>query len=680
MNFMKKTSLLLMLLSAGVLSTQAQSFSDDFESYTAGSKLGPQSANWTTWSNADGGTEDVNVITTDAHSGTKSIYFSSTSSTGGPADVVLPFAGPHTQGVFEFKAWFKVPSTKTAYFNFQAENAIGTTWAMDCYMNADGSLNINNGAVTQVNASYPQGQWYELKIKANLSTNHWEVFVDSTLVGSFTSTVNKIASLDLYPANADASFWVDDVSYSLTPYVLPSLNAAVGNVSIPNGLVGQIRKPKVSVRNLGQTAITSFDLSITHKGTAINKSLSGLNIASLAEYKMDLTEDFVLPLNNDTAVITISNINGMGNDDDSVDNQKTIIINTVVPAPGKIVVAEEGTGTWCQWCPRGAVFMDMMTHNYEGYFAPIAVHNADPMVVTEYDAAVSASIPGYPSVLADRLTIIDPSELEADFYDKIVIAPEVTLVNGATYDAMTRQLKVSITTTLNQDLSGNYRIACVLTQDSVRGTGSAYNQSNAYAGGGNGVMGGYELLPNPVPAAQMIYDHVARHISPSFEGYPDALASTTDSGQSVTYTFTYVLPASWNNTKMNIIGMVMSPNGNIVNGSFTTIPQAVSNGYVMGTEIGGNMVGINKLTGPDAIRIAPNPGTEISNIMLSLTAEANVQVEIYNMNGAKVAVKDYGMLNGEMQLPIQLSELSSGLYLVKVLVDNNPTTLKLMKN
>ncbi len=669
-----------MLFAIGTITAKSQSFSDDFESYTAGSKLGPQSPNWTTWSNGDGGTEDVNVVTTAAHSGTKSIYFSSTSATGGPSDVVLPFAGPHTQGVFEFKAWFKVPTSKSAYFNFQAENAIGTTWAMDCYMNADGSLQINNVATTYITASYPQNQWFELKVKANLTTNQWEVFVDSNSVGIFSNATNKIASIDIYPANAAASFWVDDVSYSLTPYVLPSLNAAAGNVSIPNGLAGQIRKPKISVRNLGVTAITSFDYTLTHKGTSISDSVRNVNIASLGELKIDINEDFVLPANNDTAVLTISNINGLASDDDSLDNTKTLYITTVVPAEGKIVLAEEGTGTWCQWCPRGAVFMDMMSKNYEGYFAGVAVHNADPMTLTDYDAAVSAAIPGYPSILSDRTNVIDPSDMEADFIQLIQIAPAATIKNGATYDAATRELKVSLTTTLNKDIAGDYRIACVLTQDSVRGTGSAYNQANAYANGAAGAMGGFELLTNPVPASKMIYDHVARHISPSFAGYANAFGASADSGQAVTYTFTYILPATWNASKMNIVGMMMDPNGATVNASTSSINTAVANGYVIGTEIGGNITGIEKLAGPDAIRIAPNPGNEVSSVLISLLKEANVQVEIFNMNGAKIATKDYGMLTGDMDLPIQLSDLSSGLYLVKVMVDGYPTTLKLVKN
>ncbi|MFM2191829.1 MAG: hypothetical protein RLZZ118_786, partial [Bacteroidota bacterium] len=69
-------------------SIQAQTFSDNFDTYTVGAALGPQSPNWTTWSGAQGGADDVNVTNTDAHSGSNSIYFSSTSASGGPADII----------------------------------------------------------------------------------------------------------------------------------------------------------------------------------------------------------------------------------------------------------------------------------------------------------------------------------------------------------------------------------------------------------------------------------------------------------------------------------------------------------------------------------------------------------------------------------------------------------------
>jgi hypothetical protein len=232
---------------------------------------------------------------------------------------------------------------------------------------------------------------------------------------------------------------------------------------------------------------------------------------------------------------------------------------------------------------------------------------------------------------------------------------------------------------MNATVSGDYKIACVLTQDSVKGTGSGYNQSNAYAGGQNGAMGGYEALPNPVPASRMRYDHVARTITPSFTGHPNALANASNAGDSVTYTFTYTLPASWLDRKMNIIGILFKPDGTVENASLSNINTAVNNGYQTGTELGGNFVGVEKIVAPDEIHLAPNPGTDVSNIVLDLNNEAVVTVEIYNTNGQLVASKNYGSLNGALHLPINLSEFNSGLYMVKVMVDDYPKTLKLVK-
>jgi hypothetical protein len=137
--------------------------------------------------------------------------------------------------------------------------------------------------------------------------------------------------------------------------------------------------------------------------------------------------------------------------------------------PHKVIALEEGTGTWCQWCPRGAVFMDLMAEKYHGYVASIAIHNADPMTVDEYDS--NTGFLSYPGAHVDRDGIDwDPSGIESPFLNKIAVAPEVTIVNGASFDSITRELKVSLTTTLEQNILGDYKIACVITEDSVRGT------------------------------------------------------------------------------------------------------------------------------------------------------------------------------------------------------------------
>ena len=76
MRSMKKQLLLITGLLLSV-SSFSQIFLDNFDSYTAGMKLCPQSGGqWTTWSNAPGGAEDVNVTNADASSPSNSLYFS----------------------------------------------------------------------------------------------------------------------------------------------------------------------------------------------------------------------------------------------------------------------------------------------------------------------------------------------------------------------------------------------------------------------------------------------------------------------------------------------------------------------------------------------------------------------------------------------------------------------------
>ncbi len=677
---MKKIITLSVALIACFSFSKSQTFSDDFESYTVGSKLGPQSPDWTTWTlGVDGGTNDVTVVNTDNHTtgGSKSVYYSSTSSTGGPTDCVLPFGGTVLNtGHFTFTAWFKIPANKTAYFNFQGNATMGNLYTLDCFMNATGGISIQNSGTPVATGTHPVNSWFELKIDANLNTNSWELLVNNVSQGTWSNLANQVYAIDIYPADAAAQYWVDDVSYNIVPYTLLPLNGAVTNVAVQAGLVSQTRVPSVIVRNLGTTAITSFDLNIVSNGTPANQSVTGVNIASLATYTVTASTPATLIAGVNTFSATMSNVNGMGADADATDDSKTYTFTPVQAATGKVVVGEEATGIWCQWCPRGAVYMDLMHQKYDGFFAGIAVHNNDVITNAVYDAGMGPLVTGYPGALVDRLTVVDPSAMETNILTRVQIAPKEFIINGATYNAGTRELKVSVTSTIQQNITGNYKIACVITEDSVHGTTSAYNQSNAYAGGASGVMGGFEVLPNPVPAALMNYNHVARLIKPSFNGQAQAFGSSATTGQVFTWNFIDTLAPTWNVNRINIIGMVMDPTGKIDNASTATIAEAVSNGYVSGTLA----TGISSVEQPDAmIGLSPNPANDNSTIYLNLTSESSVQVAIYNVAGELVTKKDYGRLAGSMMLPIESSKFTSGIYFVNVIVDGQSTMKKLVK-
>ena len=661
------------LIFAGLLFTApiatAQLFSDNFDNYAAGSYLGPQSTAWSTWSGAEGNALDVTISNNNAASAPNSIYFASTSANGGPQDVVLNFGQLYNNGIFTLSSDFYVNSGKGAYYNIQGSQAIGSVWALNVYMDA-GSLVIDDGISSNLcTGNYPEATWFNLKIEANLSLHVWKAYINNTLVGTWVNGVNAVASADIYPLQND-QFFMDNVSFDHQAYTLPALNAMVSSLDMGGFIAGQNVSPAVSILNAGQTALTSFNVNLNYNGQNYSQNVTGVNIPSIGSYSVAIPAlNLVAGAMN--AVVTISNING-GNDDNVNDNTLTQEVNPVVPAVGKIVVGEEATGTWCQWCPRGAVFMDKFQADYAGYWAGIAVHNGDPMTVTAYDDGIGTLIGGYPSALVDRLGDVDPSQMGTDFFTRLQTAPKGIITNGATWDAATRELNVSITTTMAQATTGAYKIACVLTEDGVTGTGAGYNQANAYAGGNNGVMGGYESLPSPVPAAQMVYDHVARAIAPSFTGQTGVVPSTTAAGDTYTANFTFTLPTTWDETQMHIVGMLIEPQGKIDNAGYTTIDGAVQNGYVAGIEeISGVLL-------EQMLVVAPNPATDFTNITMHIPTKAQVSLRVLDAKGSILQGRQYGSLQGDFEVGVNTSNYAPGLYLVELEMNGQRIQKKLI--
>ena len=670
---MKKTFLLFLMGTMASISI-SQTFSDDFESYSVGSYLGSSSPDWTTWSGAEGGAEDVQITDNNASSGSKAIYFSSTAANGGPADVVLPFDQVYNSGNFSFEANFYVEAGKGAYFNLQGTLVVAQVWALDCYMLEDGTLKLSNQGTPYINANYPSAQWFNLRVEMDLTSNVWELFIDNVSQGSFSNPTGQIGILDLYPVNPAgqggngiSGFFVDDISYTHLPATLPPLNGGVSFISQISGIAGLSYDVIATARNLGESEINSFDLTYNYNGIDITENITGLNLASLETYEHTFGTALTPVLGNNDLTVTISNVNGVSPDDDSSDDSKVISIDPIVPAEGKVVVGEEATGTWCQWCPRGAVYMDLFEEQYGDYWVGIAVHNGDPMTDATYDTGIGSMIGGYPSAVVDRGADVDPSAMNADFLDRLLTEPSGVITNGAIWDPVTRELQVSVKSTFSQSVNNDYRLACVLSEDGVTGTDAGYNQSNAYAGGGNGVMGGYESLPSSVPAAQMVYDHVARAIAPSFDGSSVFFPANVNAGESVVSNYFFTLPADWDADNMHIIGLLISPDGRIDNAGSTSISEAVSNGY----ELGPNLGETNPLDFQidDVLKLYPNPTSAKLNVTLDMGNSNMNELKVYNYKGQVIENFNLKAQFGSWTYTLDVAKFTPGVYAVSYASD-----------
>lgn len=584
--------------------------------------------------------------------------------------MVLPFDQVYNSGNFTFEANFFVESGKGAYFNLQGTLVVAQIWALDCYMLQDGTLKLSNQGTPYLTANYPPATWFNMRVEMDLTANVWELFIDNVSMGTFNNPTGQIGILDLYPVNPtgeggnnQSGFYVDDVSYTHIPATLPNLNGGVTFIEqLPNiaGLTGDVT---ATVRNMGSSDITSFDIEYSYNGNVVQESVGPVTIASLDTYDHTFSTPALVAAGSNGLTVTISNVNGNGQDDDNTDDAKTITIDPIIPAQGKMVIGEEATGTWCSWCPRGAVYMDLFESKYVNFWEGIAVHNNDPMTVTEYDSGMGALISGYPSAVVDRGPEVDPSGMEAQFLQRLQTPPVAFISNNSTWDAGTRELSVIVSAEFQSSANSNFKLACVLTEDGVTGTTSGYNQANSYAGGSNGVMGGYELLPNPVPAAQMVYDHVARAIQPSFDGDNTVFPATVNAGETHSATYTFTLPAEWDENNIHIIGMLIEPGGRVDNAAVSTISSNSS---------------ISELAISDQIRIYPNPATDFAMIDLNLDKDATVMVNVIDMTGKVVGTQNYGIVNSSTELPINTSLLNAGVYTIEVIVDGARGTKRLI--
>jgi hypothetical protein len=240
----------------------------------------------------------------------------------------------------------------------------------------------------------------------------------------------------------------------------------------------------------------------------------------------------------------------------------------------KNVLVEELTGTWCQWCPRGIYYGDSLCFTYDNIIF-VAIHCSDPMANDEYYQA--SGLVGAPSANIGRHFMAQETQTWfAKVEQESQVSPKVSMGITCDYDPETRQVTANVSAYALENMSGDYRFAAILTEDGVTGPAPSYNQSNSYSGGGHGPMGGFENMPNPIPAERIAYDHVGRQLLCDYNGVPGSFPSSLANGQSANYEFTYTLDEAFDYNYVRVIGLLIAPDG--------TVENAVKSAYLNGDE------------------------------------------------------------------------------------------------
>jgi hypothetical protein len=305
--------------------------------------------------------------------------------------------------------------------------------------------------------------------------------------------------------------------------------------------------------------------------------------------------------------------------------------------------------------------MDYMIATYPTDFIGIAVHNGDPMTVTEYDNGTNLT--GYPGCNVDRV-LLDQGVSQAAFegyYNarKDLVVPAAI---AATSSGTGANVTINVSSTFYTPFSAaNYRLGVIIVENDVTGTTSAYNQSNFYAAGAAGAMGGYESLPNPVPAAQMVYDHVGRALLGGFNGQAGSVPATITNGQVVNYSFNYTIPATSTRADMHAVALLIDQStGAIVNAEEISIAE----------------LGIDEASTIN-MEVYPNPASNVVNVNFDAKG-GDYSIIITDLSGREVANTSVANASGLQSVALPLTGLNSGNYLITISKEGASYTQNLM--
>jgi len=192
-------------------------FEDDIESYNLGG-LVAQSPQWVTWT-PGAANQDAEVTNEQANSGTQSVKIGAA-----PQDVNF-LLGNQTTGTWKIGFWLFVPTANAGYWNIQKSQTSGVAWAMQMFLNQNGTGSVDAGGANAATFTYPKNQWIEIEMIVNLDNNLADLYLDGNHIidwpysWSATSTapgLMQIGSINFYPAAVPSPLmYIDDVSFCL---------------------------------------------------------------------------------------------------------------------------------------------------------------------------------------------------------------------------------------------------------------------------------------------------------------------------------------------------------------------------------------------------------------------------------------------------------------------------------
>lgn len=277
------------------------------------------------------------------------------------------------------------------------------------------------------------------------------------------------------------------------------------------------------ITNNSAKPITQITYSISVDG--VNGAEKSLDLSSPIESMEIASLPFTTAFEDEgvhSVELNLSKVNGNTN----INKQSSAAYSIIAleKSADRVSVVEEQTGTWCGWCPRGHVALDLLNKQLGDKVVTLAGHFAngesqvDPMNIYQLDenstqaealadygfVAMQLSSMlgggGFPGAMFDRVVAADPyvganttkgknGTYEYGATDLVNLLKEENpseadfSMTASWADDKNTDIKVDLTTTFNYNRfdSFPYGVAFVLSENGMTGKGATWKQLNSYS-------------------------------------------------------------------------------------------------------------------------------------------------------------------------------------------------------
>lgn len=328
------------------------------------------------------------------------------------------------------------------------------------------------------------------------------------------------------------------------------------------------------------------------------------------------------------------------------------------------VLIEFSTGTWCGYCPCGdsIILHNILPQHPQTIVLAYHGSGSDPFINFNGNNIISLlGITAYPLALFDRAK---GAPLDFDYnwpdsvnsrYSQVPNSVINLVVTSKTYNTSTRELSATVNATALQNLTGQYKINFVITEDNI------VYQQNFYA-----------LCGTPGYHNDFIHYWVVRNMVNGATG-ENVNTGTWNQNQTITKTITTIDSAGWvaGNCNLNVF---IYKDGSTLNTS--AIDQSTKQSVT-------NPLGVSTPSGiPDKFILEqnyPNPFNPVTNIKFSIPEEGYTTLKIYDITGRVAAIMIDGYMKaGNYNAEFEGNNYSSGIYFYTLTTKSNSETKKML--